>query len=185
MLIDAQGYVKLTDFGFAKSLRDGNKTFTFAGTPEYVAPEIVYNRGHDKAVDYWAFGIFIFELLVGKTPFRTSDVTHMKTYSLILKGIDNVVFPTKIPKNAQQIIKKLCRSLPNERLGCQKNGAQDIRNHRWFTSNSFNWEKLRSRKIKPSFIPKLDGSTDTKYFDSFGEDNEIPPDVQDSQWEGF
>jgi cGMP-dependent protein kinase len=66
LLIDEQGYIKLTDFGFAKKLGSRGRTFTFAGTPEYVAPEIILSRGHDKAVDYWAYGIFIFRVAHGK-----------------------------------------------------------------------------------------------------------------------
>lgn len=86
--------VSQVDFGFAKYLKPNEKTWTFAGTPEYVAPEIITNKGHNRAVDYWALGIFIFELLVGKPPFRGRD--HMKTYNFILRGIDVVQFPQKV-----------------------------------------------------------------------------------------
>lgn len=82
------------DFGFAKYLKPNEKTWTFAGTPEYVAPEIITNKGHNRAVDYWALGILVFELLVGKPPFRGRD--HMKTYNFILRGIDVVQFPLKV-----------------------------------------------------------------------------------------
>lgn len=94
---------------------------------EYVAPEIIINKGHDRAVDYWALGVFIHELLVGKPPFRGKD--HMKTYNLILRGIDVVQWSHKIPKSAQHLIKGLCRQTPTERLGYQKNGVADIKTH--------------------------------------------------------
>lgn len=94
LMLDSRGYIKLVDFGFAKYLKPNEKTWTFAGTPEYVAPEIITNKGHNRAVDYWALGIFIFELLVGKPPFRGRD--HMKTYNFILRGIDVVQFPQKV-----------------------------------------------------------------------------------------
>ncbi|XP_017773066.1 PREDICTED: cGMP-dependent protein kinase 1-like [Nicrophorus vespilloides] len=184
MLIDNFGYVKLIDFSFAKHLKNGEKTFTFVGTPEYVAPEIVYNRGHDKSVDYWALGIFIFELLVGKTPFRSNDPSFMKTYTLIIKGIDNVMFPSRIPKTAQQLIRKLCKSIASERLGNQRNGIDDIRNHKWFAD--FDWKKLRERKYsKVPYVPKLKNSTDTSAFDKFPKDEDIPSDVEDDIWNGF
>lgn len=94
---------------------------------EYVAPEIILNKGHDRAVDYWALGVFIHELLVGKPPFRGKD--HMKTYNLILRGIDVVQMPQKIPKSAQHLIKGLCRQTPTDRLGYQKKGIADVKKH--------------------------------------------------------
>lgn len=94
---------------------------------EYVAPEIIVNKGHDRAVDYWALGVFIHELLVGKPPFRGKD--HMKTYNLILRGIDVVQMPHKIPKSAQHLIRGLCRQNPVDRLGYQKKGIADVKKH--------------------------------------------------------
>ena len=86
------GYVKLTDFGFAKKLLPaGRKTWTFCGTPEYVAPEIILNKGHDYAADYWSLGVLMFELLTGSPPFSGPD--PMKTYNIILKGIEAIEFP--------------------------------------------------------------------------------------------
>lgn len=173
LLIDSKGYLKLTDFGFAKSIGT-RKTYTFAGTPDYVAPEIIHNRGHDKSADYWALGIFIFELLAGKTPFKSNDVSHMRTYQLIMKGIATVNFPKWMGNHAIEIIRKLCKPIPADRLGYQKNGVNDIRKHRWF--DGFDWEKLRNQKLKPPFVPKLSHNLDTRYFDSFPPDNDIPPD---------
>lgn len=66
LLLDVKGYVKLVDFGFAKKLHSGRKTWTFCGTPEYVAPEVILNRGHDISADYWSLGVLMFELLTGK-----------------------------------------------------------------------------------------------------------------------
>lgn len=124
LLLDDKGYCKLVDFGFAKKIGFGRKTWTFCGTPEYVAPEIILNKGHDFASDYWSLGILMYELLTGSPPFSGSD--PMKTYNIILKGVDMIEFPRKITRNAHNIIKKLCKDNPSERLGYQRNGLKDI-----------------------------------------------------------
>ncbi|EEB10042.1 cAMP-dependent protein kinase catalytic subunit, putative [Pediculus humanus corporis] len=172
VIFDAKGYAKLADFGFSKKLKPTEKTWTFAGTPEYVAPEIILNEGHNRAVDYWTLGIFIHELLVGKPPFRGHN--HSQTYTLILKGIDSVLFPRLISKTAQILIKKLCKRAPAERLGFQREGVTDIKKHRWF--QNFNWEALEKTLLVSPHVPKLKGTTDLSYFDKYPKDKEIPPD---------
>ncbi|KAG5888245.1 hypothetical protein JTB14_027927 [Gonioctena quinquepunctata] len=174
LLISLNGYIKLTDFGFAKKLPLHGKTFTFAGTPEYVAPEIVLNRGHDKAVDYWAYGVFIFEMLTGKTPFRTDDSSHMRTYNKILSGIDNIPFPTYVTLKSRHLIEKLCRPVPSDRLGMNKGGIQEIRSHKWYLG--FDWQAFSKCEMPSPFKPKLASPIDTKYFDQFKKDNDTPPD---------
>lgn len=174
LMIDSKGYLKLTDFGFAKRVEPHQRTFTFAGTPEYVAPEIILQKGHDKAVDYWAYGIFIYELLVGKTPFKSNDASHLTTYNQIILGIEEARFPSNMVKTAQNLVKKLCRATPMDRLGCQKNGADAIRNHRWFLG--FNWDQLKCRTMKAPYVPRLRNHVDLKYFEQFKKDNEIPAD---------
>lgn len=147
LLLDIQGYVKLVDFGFAKKLQNGRKTWTFCGTPEYVAPEVILNRGHDISADYWSLGVLMFELLTGNLnfeifvtrrliffydlgtpPFTGAD--PMRTYNIILKGIDAIEFPRNITRNATNLIKKLCRDNPTERLGYQRGGISEIQKHK-------------------------------------------------------
>lgn len=174
LLLDPNGNLKLTDFGFAKKLGRRGRSYTFAGTPEYVAPEIVLNRGHDRSVDYWALGVLIFELLVGKTPFRSTDSSYMKTYNLILRGIENIRFPEEIPRKAENLIKKLCRSMPTERLGSQKDGIQAIRENQWFTGFDFN--SLQAGQLRAPIRRVLQSRIDTQYFDAYQKDTDIPPD---------
>ncbi|XP_065072407.1 cGMP-dependent protein kinase 1-like isoform X2 [Rhopilema esculentum] len=172
LLLDESGYCKLVDFGFAKKIGFGRKTWTFCGTPEYVAPEIILNKGHDFAADYWSLGILMYELLTGSPPFSGSD--PMKTYNIILKGIDMVEFPRKITRNAHNLIKKLCKDNPSERLGYQKNGLKDIQKHKWF--DGFNWEGHRNHKLAPPIIPKVKSQTDASNFDDYPKEDDIPPD---------
>ncbi|CAH0720765.1 unnamed protein product, partial [Brenthis ino] len=179
LMLDKQGYIKLVDFGFAKRLTINSKTWTFAGTPEYVAPEIVLNKGHDRAVDCWALGVFVHELLVGKPPFRAPGGDHMKTYTLILRGIDAVTFHPRVPKSAQLLIRKLCRAVPAERLGYLKNGIVDIKNHKWFLG--FDWEGLREGKLKAPLIQPVANDLDLSNFEKYPKDK-LPPD-ETSGWD--
>ncbi|CAO1396998.1 unnamed protein product [Diamesa serratosioi] len=172
LLLDSHGYIKLVDFGFAKHVRPTHKTWTFAGTPEYVAPEIILNKGHDNSVDFWSLGILIHEFLMGKPPFRGKD--QMQTYNLILRGIDCVQLSQKIPKKAQMIIKRLCRQSANERLGYQKNGIKDIKNHSWYAD--FDWDKLQNHKMQAPLVRHVKDNTDLSNFDEYPRDRDDPPD---------
>lgn len=179
LLLDNQGYVKLVDFGFAKKLQTGRKTWTFCGTPEYVAPEVILNKGHDISADYWSLGVLMFELLTGTPPFTGSD--PMKTYNIILKGIDAIDFPRNITRNAMALIKKLCRDNPAERLGYQKGGISEIQKHKWF--DGFNWEGLVTRTLTPPILPKVQHVTDTSNFDDYPPDADGPPPDDLTGWD--
>ncbi|KAM8837110.1 cGMP-dependent protein kinase 1-like isoform 2-T2 [Spinachia spinachia] len=179
LILDSRGYAKLVDFGFAKKIGFCKKTWTFCGTPEYVAPEIILNKGHDVSADYWSLGILMYELLTGSPPFSGPD--PMKTYNVILRGIDMIEFPKKIPKNAASLIKKLCRDNPSERLGNLKNGVKDIQKHKWF--EGFNWEGLKKGTLTPPITPNVSSPTDTSNFDNFPEDADEPPPDDTSGWD--
>jgi len=128
LLISDDGYLKLTDFGFAKVLE--GRTYTLCGTPEYLAPEILLNKGHGKAVDWWTLGILIYELNAGIDPFSADD--PMEIYRKILKG--SLKFPRNFDSNAKSIVKHLLVADLSKRYGNLKNGANDIKNHRWFVN---------------------------------------------------
>uniref|UniRef100_UPI0037E8B114 cGMP-dependent protein kinase 1 n=1 Tax=Semicossyphus pulcher TaxID=241346 RepID=UPI0037E8B114 len=159
VVLDEQGYAKLIGSGCLKRVEVGKKTWTFCGTPGYMAPEIILNKGHSVSADFWSLGVFVFELLSGGLPFGGSDV--MKILAATIRGIDHIDFPKTISKSASSLIKKLCRSNPSERVGSQRNGAKDIQKHKWF--EGFNWDGLRKRTLNPPVIPKvkhpLDSST--------------------------
>uniref|UniRef100_A0A2K6LM50 cGMP-dependent protein kinase n=1 Tax=Rhinopithecus bieti TaxID=61621 RepID=A0A2K6LM50_RHIBE len=156
LILDAEGYLKLVDFGFAKKIGSGQKTWTFCGTPEYVAPEVILNKGHDFSVDFWSLGILVYELLTGNPPF--SGIDQMMTYNLILKGIEKMDFPRKITRRPEDLIRRLCRQNPTERLGNLKNGINDIKKHRYITI---------SFSLQPSPL---------SYFDKYPPEKGMPPD---------
>jgi serine/threonine protein kinase len=147
ILIDDEGYLKLTDFGFAKYVE--NRTYTLCGTPEYLAPEMLLNKGHGKAVDWWTFGILLYEMLAGIDPF--SDDDPMLIYQKILKG--KVKFPRSFDKNAKSLVKHLLQADLSKRYGNLKNGVNDIKGHRFF--NGMNWNKLLQKELKAPYIPEV------------------------------
>ena len=164
ILINKNGYLKLTDFGFAKQLESEKaKTYTLCGTPEYLAPEIILNKGHGKAVDWWTLGILLFEMLVGIDPF--SDDEPMKTYQKILKGKIN--FPKEIDKDAKSLIKHLLVQDTTKRYGCLKNGVKDILNHRFF--DGFDWKNFVYLSMEAPYIPQIKNDEDTSNFEKYPE----------------
>ena len=164
ILINKNGYLKLTDFGFAKQLdSEKAKTYTLCGTPEYLAPEIILNKGHGKAVDWWTLGILLFEMLVGIDPF--SDDEPMKTYQKILKGKIN--FPKEINKDAKSLIKHLLVQDTTKRYGCLKNGVKDILNHRFF--DGFDWKNFVYLSMEAPYIPQIKNDEDTSNFEKYPE----------------
>ncbi|XP_063721671.1 cGMP-dependent protein kinase 1-like [Symsagittifera roscoffensis] len=179
LLLDTSGYAKLCDFGFSKVIGN-NKTWTFCGTPEYVPPEIILNKGHDYSADYWSIGILMFELLTGNPPFVGSD--PMKTYNIILKGIDVIHFPSKkISRSANQLIRRLCKPNPAERLGAPKGGIKEIKRNKWF--EGFNWDGVANRKLVPPIMKNIASPLDTSNFDRYERTNEAPPPDDMTGWD--
>ncbi|XP_010868587.2 cGMP-dependent protein kinase 2 [Esox lucius] len=172
LLLGAEGYVKMADFGFAKRIGMGKKTWTFCGTPEYVAPEVIMNKGHDFGADCWSLGILIYELLTGSPPFSGTD--PIKIYTMVLHGIEKVDFPKRISKRPDDLIRRLCKLNPVDRLGNKKNGIIDIKKHKWF--QGFNWEGLRRQKLISPLKRELKGPMDHSHFDTFPPELEDPPD---------
>ena len=128
LLLDMIGYLKITDFGFAKKVED--RTWTLCGTPEYLAPEIIQSKGHGKAVDWWALGILMYEMLAGYPPFYDED--PLGIYQKILEG--KIKFPWHFDRHSKDLIKKLLTADLTKRLGNLKGGADDIKRHKWCAS---------------------------------------------------
>lgn len=159
ILIAKNGYLKLTDFGFAKKIC--GKTYTLCGTPEYLAPEIIVNKGHGIPVDWWTLGILLYEMLVGIDPFCDDD--PMMIYQKVIKGKIN--YPRKLDKNAKSLIKHLLVQDTTKRYGCLKNGVKDIINHRFF--DGFNWRDFIYMKMKAPYVPVVKSKDDTSCFSTY------------------
>jgi len=167
LLLDEQGYIKITDFGFAKKV--AFKTYTLCGTPEYIAPEVLLNKGHGKGVDWWTLGILIFETLAGQPPFVDDD--PMGIYQQILAGKIN--FPRYFDRNAKALIKKLLTADLTKRYGCLKNGAEDVKKHKWFSGVS--WDSMYNKELAAPIIPQVLHEGDTSNFDSYPDSVEEAP----------
>merc|ERR1711998_554437 len=136
ILMEASGYAKLTDFGFAKIVEPGSRTYTLCGTPEYIAPEVLLNKGHSKPVDWWTLGILTYEMVVGQPPFVDED--PMGIYQRILAG--KIFFTKYFDKDCRVLVKKLLTADLSKRYGNLKAGADDIIKHKWFAN--IDWDKM-------------------------------------------
>lgn len=156
LLINQDGYLKLTDFGFAKIVED--RTYTLCGTPEYLAPEVLTNKGHGKGVDWWTLGILLYEMIVGIDPFNDDD--PMAIYKNILNGA--LKFPKHFDPGAKSIIRHLLESDLSKRYGNLKNGAKDVKNHRFF--EVIKWISLVNKSIAAPYVPTIKSANDTSNF---------------------
>lgn len=164
LVLDQQGYCKITDFGFAKVVPD--KTFTLCGTPDYLAPEIVTGQGHGKGVDWWTLGILCYEMVASLPPFYADK--QMETYRKIVRG--KIKFPRCMSREVKDLIGKLLKTKPTKRYGVIKGGADLIRTHPWF--RKFDWKSLRSAKMVAPYVPKLKSQEDLSNFDNYPEETE-------------
>ncbi|MCJ1307967.1 serine/threonine protein kinase, AGC [Agyrium rufum] len=160
ILIDAEGHLKLVDFGFAKKI-GRTETYTLCGTPEYLAPEVIRNTGHGTAVDWWAFGILLYEFLVGQPPFWHSS--PMEIYKMIVDA--NIRFPSSMNPTAVDLIRSCCAKNPSQRLGNIAGGASRIKSHPFF--DGFDWDNLRDRRTSGPFIPRIRHPADSSCFDDY------------------
>jgi serine/threonine protein kinase len=160
LVFDERGYVKLVDLGLAKFIPAG-KTWTICGTPDYIAPEIILHEGHNHAVDCWAIGILIYEMLTGTTPFADSDA--MKVYQNILKH--DIRIPNSFSKDVADIVKKLLHAQQSKRFGTLKGGLTACMKHKWLAN--FNFNELIAGKQKAPYVPKIAGKDDISNFGSF------------------
>merc|ERR1719245_601056 len=176
-LIGVDGYLKLTDFGFAKRLaKKPHRTYTLCGTPEYIAPEILRNQGHGFPVDWWALGILLFEMFCGSPPFEDDDA--MKIYKKILVGAFTYPSGVKVPSRATSFISALLKQNPRQRLGSKEYGAMDVMGHEFFRGVS--WNMILRRKVRAPYIPVVDGPNDPQHFEKYDEDTDSEEELSQS-----
>jgi serine/threonine protein kinase len=159
LLLDSRGHIKITDFGFARVVKD--KTWTLCGTPEYLCPEIIQSKGHGFESDWWAFGILLFEFLAGYPPFF--DENPFGIYEKILAC--RIPFPSFFDANSKDIIKKLCQADRTKRLGCVKNGVAGIKKHKFY--KGLDWKAVAARTENGPIAITLGGAGDTSQFENY------------------
>ncbi|XP_076976946.1 ribosomal protein S6 kinase alpha-2 isoform X6 [Tamandua tetradactyla] len=160
ILLDEEGHIKITDFGLSKEAVDPDKrAYSFCGTIEYMAPEVVNRRGHTHSADWWSFGVLMFEMLTGSLPFQGKD--RKETMALILKA--KLGMPQFLSPEAQSLLRALFKRNPSNRLGAGLDGVEDIKRHPFFLT--IDWNKLYRKEIKPPFKPAVGRPEDTFHFD--------------------
>ncbi|KAJ7445758.1 putative cyclic AMP-dependent protein kinase catalytic subunit [Mycena galericulata] len=156
LLLDSRGYLRLTDFGFAKIVDD--RTWTLCGTPEYLAPEIIQSDGHGKAADWWACGVLCYEMLVGYPPFF--DESPYGIYEKILNG--HIHWPRSMDPLSRSLVRAFLNPDRTQRLGNMIGGPQDILDHPWF--RGVDWDALERREINAPIVPHTSSIDDTRHF---------------------
>jgi len=169
ILLEPDGHVVLVDFGLAKLMTGCSvegvegRSNSFVGTPEYLAPEIVQGTGHGASVDWWTFGILVFELLLGKPPFKSKDLSVL--YQKIVS--EDVTVPNSISAVSRSLLRGLLSRNPNNRLGAQ--GAQHVKEHQFF--QTCDWNTFAKKGVKPPYQPLSPEDYLSKVISSIGDDS--------------
>lgn len=155
VLLDSKGHVKLTDFGLSKDLHSDQLTSTFCGTNEYLAPEIVSHIAYGFQIDWWTLGILIYEMMFGKTPFKSTNKAQL--FKRILQA--DIHFPTNVDPDAEDLILGLLNKDSSKRFGFEQ-----MRHHCFFSG--YNFDDILNKKIKPHFIPTEKDDLNLENFDT-------------------
>ncbi|KAJ6784214.1 hypothetical protein PWT90_01792 [Aphanocladium album] len=161
IMLTLDGHIKVADYGLCKEDMWWNSTTgTFCGTPEFMAPEILLDKKYGRAVDWWAFGVLIYQMLLQQSPFRGDDEDEI--YEAILS--DEPLYPISMPKESVSILQKLLTREPKDRLGSGPTDAQEVMSHAFF--KNINWDDIYLKRVPPPFKPAIKNATDTSNFDS-------------------
>jgi serine/threonine protein kinase len=199
VLLDIDGHIKLTDYGMCKEgLRNGDKTSTFCGTPNYIAPEMLRGEDYDFSVDWWALGVLMYEMMAGRSPFEPVNENPSENPDLHTEDhLFQVILekPIRIPRNlsvrAGSILKGFLQKLPDERLGTH-GGLKEIQQHLFF--KPIDWTALELKQIQPPYKPSVQSEKDLTNIDKLftNEPVILTPDspstlarIQQNEFEGF
>ncbi|VUZ52484.1 unnamed protein product [Hymenolepis diminuta] len=167
ILLTADGFVKVTDLGFAKMLPIDKRTWTVCGTPDYMAPEIIMNKGYGHAVDWWAFGVLLYEMTAGFPPFMHQE--QIKTFEHIISG--KLKFTNQFSSDLKDLIRNLIQTDLSKRYGNLKNGVMDIKGHPYFVDTDF--MGIFNHNAKPPYIPKVKNPGDASNYEQWEEEELI------------
>uniref|UniRef100_A0A7N5ZV06 protein kinase C n=1 Tax=Anabas testudineus TaxID=64144 RepID=A0A7N5ZV06_ANATE len=160
LLMDADGFVRIADFGLCKEgMGHGDRTSTFCGTPEFLAPEVLTDSNYTRSVDWWGLGVLIFEMLVGESPFPGDD--EEEVFDSIVN--DEVCYPRFLSPESLSLIQQLLQKNPETRLGAGREDALEIKRQKFF--QGMDWDALLAKKMKPPFLPVIRAPQDVSNFD--------------------
>ncbi|KAI9168238.1 Serine/threonine kinase [Blastocladiella emersonii ATCC 22665] len=160
IMLSLDGHIKLADYGLCKeNMAYGATTNTFCGTPEFMAPEILFEQNYGRAVDWWAFGVLVYEMICGQSPFRGDDEEEI--FEAILH--DEVLYPITMSRDAVALCQGLLTKDPRRRLGAGPADADEIKRHPFF--RGVDWDALLAKRIAPPFVPRITGAKDVSNFD--------------------
>ncbi|KNE62373.1 AGC protein kinase [Allomyces macrogynus ATCC 38327] len=175
VLIAPDGHILLTDFGLSKMFRSApatgkksgsaarrsvqHRTRSFAGTAEYLAPEILRNEEYSFEVDWWSFGTLVYEMLAGVTPFWADNQHAM--YDRILHDV--VQFPPEVPPVAHSFLAGLLERNPRRRLGAGPHAAHHLQSHAFF--HGLSWDDVYHKRVNVPSTPSLQSATDLSNFE--------------------
>ena len=165
LVFSSDGHIKFIDFGFAKQIAD--RTYTLCGTPEYLAPEIIRGEGASFCSDWWAFGVLVYEFIVGQTPFVDENENRM--YQKICRG--SMFFPRSVDPVTKSLISGLLNIDPSKRLGCTAIGAEEIKAHPWF--QGIDWAKVYAHRYQAPLIPIVENDGDSSNFADYSDASSI------------